>query len=174
MANNVFKHIPSVSELIEMAPLKNLVDRVSHNVVVDEVRGFLDGLRAEIKSRADEFPVPAPQELAERIASWITRNQRSRLVPVINATGILLHTGLGRAPLAAAAIDAMAAVGGSYATLEIDDETGQRGDRMQAVTRLLCELTGASAALVVNNNAAATMLALSRRREGAGGHRLAW
>ncbi len=161
MPNNVFKHIPSVSELIELAPLKNLVDRVSHNVVVNEVRSFLEGLRQEIKVRAEDFSVPTAPELAERIATWIARNERPRLVPVVNATGIILHTGLGRAPLGSAAVDAMAAVGGSYVTLEIDEESGQRGNRMRAVDKLLCDLSGATGSLVVNNNAAATMLVLS-------------
>lgn len=166
MANNVFKHIPSVSELIELAPLKNLVDRVSHNVVVNEVRSFLDGLRQEIRARAEDFSVPTAPELAERIAVWISRQERPRLTPVINATGIILHTGLGRAPLGTATVDALAAVAGNYVTLEVDEDTGQRGDRMRAVDKLLCELTGATGALVVNNNAAATMLVLSTLAKG--------
>jgi L-seryl-tRNA(Ser) seleniumtransferase len=83
------------------------------------------------------------------------------LRPVINATGILLHTGLGRAPLAEEAIEEMVAAARGYSSLEMDMESGRRSDRMAAVDGLLCELTGAEASLVVNNNAAATLLTLS-------------
>ena len=166
MANNVFKRIPSVTELIEKAPLKTMVDKVSHNVVVNEVRSFLDNMRQEIKSKADDYQVPSANELAERIADWIAKEERPRLAPVINATGVLLHTGLGRAPLGASAVDAVAAVASHYSSLEIEAESGERGQRMRVVKRLLCEITGAKAALVCNNNAAATMLALSHLAKG--------
>ena len=161
MPNSIFGKIPSVNELLERPELRNLVDKVSHNAVVTEVRVFLDNLRDEIRTKKDEFQVPSTSELADRIAKWISKEQRRRLVPVINATGVLLHTGLGRAPMAADAVDAVAAVAGHYATLELDIETGARGQRLAAVERLICELTGAEAAAVVNNNAGATMLALA-------------
>ncbi len=161
MANNVFKNIPSVNELLENPQLKTLVNKVSHNAVVSEVRTFLDTLRDDLRSTADEIQIPPPSELAGRIAKWIARGHRARLQPVINATGVLLHTGLGRAPLGRAALDHVVAVGAGYASVEIDLETGGRGQRIHAVEKLLCELTGAEAALVTNNNAAATLLALS-------------
>ena len=161
---SVFKNIPSVNELLETKALKDLVDRVSHNAVVGEVRSFLDELRKEVSARASEIeipPIPTPTEIAEKVAEWVTRNEQTSLRPVINATGILLHTGLGRAPMAAEAIDAVAAIGGSYASLEVDIESGQRSQRIQCVEKLLCDLTGAEAAVVVNNNAGATLLTLA-------------
>ncbi len=161
MANKVFKSIPSVNELLESPQLRGLVDKVSHTVVVSEVRTFLDALRSEIKMAADEMNVPAPSDLAERIAKWIISDQQPRLQPVINATGILLHTGLGRAPLAQSALDHVATVAGGYASVEVDLETGGRSQRVKAVESLLTELTGAEAAAVVNNNAGATLLTLA-------------
>ena len=161
MANNVFKNIPSVSDLIEQTPLKKLVDRVSHHVVVDDVRQFLDNMRHELRVKAEDYQVPSAGELAERIADWITHEERPRIAPVINATGILLHTGLGRAPLCDQAIEAISANTLNYATVEVDARTGKRGQRTSAVERLLCELTGAKAATVANNNAAATLIALA-------------
>lgn len=161
MSNSVFRNIPSVNELLETPALKKVVDRVSHNVAVTEVRTFLDNLRHELQSRAEELPLPSPMELSERIAAWISNEQRGRLIPVVNATGILLHTGLGRAPLARQAVEAMAAISSNYATLEVDAESGHRSQRVKAVEKLLCEQTGAEAALVVNNNAGATLLTLA-------------
>ena len=87
--------------------------------------------------------------------------ERSSLRPVINATGILLHTGLGRAPLAEQAIEEMVTIARDYASLELDLRTGKRSNRFDAVEGLLCEITGAEAAAVVNNNAGATMLTLA-------------
>jgi L-seryl-tRNA(Ser) seleniumtransferase len=161
MSNNPLRNIPSVNELLESPPLRHLVDRVSHHVVVAEVRSFLDNLRTELQQKASETRIPAASELADRIAKWIVSDQRPRLTPVINATGILLHTGLGRAPLAEQALQEVCAVGAGYSTLEVDIESGERSQRMQGVERLLTELTGAEAALVVNNNAGATLLSLA-------------
>ena len=161
MANNVLRNIPSVSELLESPPLRGLVDRVSHNVVVTGVRAFLDTLRRDMQSAAAEIRVPNVGELAEKIAEWIVRDDKPPLRPVINATGIILHTGLGRAPLAAEALRAIAEIGGGYASLEIDVESGERSQRVLAVDKLLRQLTGAEAVAVVNNNAAATLLTLA-------------
>ncbi len=158
---NVFRNIPSVNELLENPQLRQLVDRANRTVVVSGVRSFLENMRQELKDATADVHVPTPAELAERIAKWIQTDQTPTLRPVINATGILLHTGLGRAPLAQEAIKAMADVSGGYASLEVDLASGKRSQRMQAVSKLLIELTGAEAAFVVNNNAAATMITLS-------------
>jgi len=158
---NILRNIPSVSELLETPTLKRLSDSVSRNVVVSGVRRFLDDMREEVKSAASEMHVPAAGELAERIARWIMTEEKPPLRPVINATGILLHTGLGRAPLAKDAIDEIAAVAAGYASVELDLQSGERSQRVVAVERLLTELTGAEAAAVCNNNAGATMLTLA-------------
>lgn len=161
MANNPLRHLPSVNELLERPELKQLVDTVSHNVVVTEVRSFLENLRAEVQQRAADINIPAPAEMADKIAKWIAKDQTPRLRPVINATGILLHTGLGRSPLAPQALAAIHEVAGGYASVEVDIESGERTQRALAVEKLLKELTGAEAALVVNNNAGATLLSLA-------------
>jgi L-seryl-tRNA(Ser) seleniumtransferase len=158
---DMLRNIPSVNELLEYPPLKSLVHTASHNVVVGGVRSFLENLRTSVQSSAAAMNIPAPSELAERIASWITTEQKLSLRPVINATGILLHTGLGRAPLADEAVAAMSEIAGGYASLEVDLATGERSQRVVAVERLLTKLTGAEAATVVNNNAAATLITLA-------------
>lgn len=158
---NPFRNIPSVNELLESPPLRDMVDRVSHSVVVSGVRTFLSDLRDEVQTAAAEFKVPTAAELAERIAEWIVKDETPSLRPVINATGILLHTGLGRAPLACEAIQAMSEVAAGYASVEVNLATGERSQRVLAVESLLTQLTGAEAAIVANNNAAATLLTLT-------------
>ena len=161
MSPNPLRKIPSVNELLESPPLRKLVDRLSHNVVVDGVRRFLDDMRHQVQSAAAEIAPTSVTELAERVARRILQRQVPPLGPVINATGILLHTGLGRAPLAEEALEEMAAVARDYANVELDLVGGQRSRRTLEVAALLGELTGAEAALVVNNNAGATMLSLA-------------
>lgn len=158
---SLFRNLPSVNQLLESPQLKKLIDNVNHQVVVDGVRDFLNDFREQVSAAAEDVSIPSPQELAQKIADWLEQAEKPSLRPVINGTGIILHTGLGRAPLAAEALAAMQAVAGGYASVEVDLETGERGQRIRAVERLLCELTGAEAAAVVNNNAAATMLTLS-------------
>lgn len=158
---NPLRRIPSVNELLESPPLRQLVDRASHGVVVSGVREFLDHLRSEIQSTTADGKLPSPSELAERIARWIVHGERPSLRPTVNATGILLHTGLGRAPLAESAVSAIAEVTRDYASVELDLATGSRSSRCVAVEPLLQKLTGCEAATVVNNNAGATLLTLA-------------
>ncbi len=158
---SMLRNIPSVNELLDSPPLRQLVERVSRNVVVSGVRTFLDQMRSDVQQAAADFHVPSPADLAERIAGWILVAEVPLLRPVINATGILLHTGLGRAPLAEEAIDAMAQISRGFASVELDLKTGERSQRGRAVEKLLCGLTGAEAAAVVNNNAGATLLTLA-------------
>jgi L-seryl-tRNA(Ser) seleniumtransferase len=163
---NPLRSIPSVNELLESPPLKNLMDRASHSVVVSGVRDFLDNLRSEVQAATSDMKLPSAGELAERIAQWIVDEERPPLRPVINATGILLHTGLGRAPLAEPAITAIADVARDYASVELDLPTGKRSTRGVAVEKLLQKITGCEAATVVNNNAGATLLTLAALAEG--------
>ena len=158
---NIFRNIPSVNELLESPQLKKIVERVNHQVVADGVRTFIDDLKETISAATDEIEIPSPNEMADKIADWLHIEQREYLRPVINGTGIILHTGLGRAPLATSAIEATTAIASGYASVEVNLADGQRGQRVKAVESLLCELTGAEAAVVVNNNAAATMIALA-------------
>jgi L-seryl-tRNA(Ser) seleniumtransferase len=105
--------------------------------------------------------VPGIAELAARAAAELRTRAHPRLAPVINATGVVLHTNLGRAPLPLGALDALEAVGSGYSNLEYDLEAGARGSRQAHLEGLLRELTGAQAAVVVNNNAAAVLLAVA-------------
>lgn len=161
MPSNLLRNIPSVGELLDTPTLRTLVDRVSHNVVVSGVRSVLDELRGEVQAAASTGTLPAVGDLAERIARRVLQGESPALRPVVNATGILLHTGLGRAPLSTAALEAMLAVGRDYASVELDLASGQRSQRSTAVEGLLKELTGAEAAAVVNNCAGATLLTLA-------------
>ena len=117
MPTNPLRNIPSVTELLETPRLKGLVDKVSHNVVVTNVRNYLDRLRTDWGNLATEMQLPSPTEVAEKIAQRILRDEKPSLRPVINATGILLHTGLGRAPLAEAAVEEMVSVARDYASV---------------------------------------------------------
>lgn len=149
--------IPSVNELLQADALAAAIALRGHGPVVAAVRKVLEEHRALL---AAGNTVPAPDDWVAAVLAVLDR-ERSPLRPAINATGVLLHTGLGRAPLADEAIAAMAAVARGYASVELDLASGNRSRRTAAVEPLLCELTGAEAALAVNNNAGATMLALA-------------
>lgn len=158
---NVFRKIPSVTELLEAPAIQGLVSRVNHSTIVTNIRTLLDDLREDVREATADIQIPTPAELAEQIAAKILRDDRPKLRRAINATGILLHTGLGRAPLAEEAAAAILEVSQGYASVELDLKSGQRSQRTDAVAPLLCNLTGAEAAIVVNNNAAATVLTLA-------------
>ncbi|MDG2014121.1 MAG: L-seryl-tRNA(Sec) selenium transferase [Pirellulaceae bacterium] len=163
---NPFRNLPSVNQLLEIEPLKKMVKTVNHNVVADGVRTFLDDLRTQVSTAAEDIAIPTASEIATRVADWLEKSEQPALRPVINGTGILLHTGLGRAPLCSDAINAVSDIASGYASVELDLASGSRGQRIRAVESILCELTGAEAAAVVNNNAAATMLALAALASG--------
>lgn len=163
---NIFRKLPSVNQLLESPQLKQMVKTVNHSVVVDGVRSFLDDLRDQVSNETGDVSIPTPSEIADKIANWLKTEEKPYLRPVINGTGIILHTGLGRAPLAKSAIESVQEISEGYASVEVDVRTGERGQRIKSVEKLLCELTGAEAAAVVNNNAAATMLALSAMAKG--------
>jgi L-seryl-tRNA(Ser) seleniumtransferase len=162
MTSNPLRDLPAVNDLLAEPLLSDAAARVGRTVVVRQIRACLEAVRDETRGRAKEpASMPTAGQLAERIASAIAAAERPSLRPVINATGILLHTGLGRAPLAEEAIEAIVAVARDYASVEIDLASGARSQRIDAVESLLCELTGAEAAVVANNNAGATLLALA-------------
>ena len=163
---NPFRNLPSVNQLLESEPLKKMVESVNHGVVANGVREFLDDLRVQVSQAAEEVSIPTPGEIADSIASWLENEQRPALRKVINGTGVLLHTGLGRAPLADTAVDEIRELATGYASVELDMTTGDRGQRIKAVEKLLCQLTGAEAACITNNNAAATMITLSALASG--------
>lgn len=149
------RKLPSVNALLERDAIRALLGSAPRSVVVDAVRATV----AQARSGA---AIPrSDTEWAAAISATLERAQRPSLRRVINATGVVLHTNLGRAPLARAAIDAMESAAAGYTNLEYDIESGARGSRYDHCVALLCALTGAEDALVVNNNAAALVLALN-------------
>jgi L-seryl-tRNA(Ser) seleniumtransferase len=129
-------------------------------LTLSAIRTVLDNIRIEFKSGKNK-DVPQEEVILTRIASQLQMWTRPTLLPVINATGVILHTNLGRAPLADSAIKAMEATSRGYSNLEFDLTTGKRGSRHEHAEQIIKLLTGAEAALVVNNNAAAVLLVLS-------------
>jgi len=155
--------LPSVDEVLRDPGLRALLERYPRERVARVVRAVLGAERARIRAGGEP---PAPEEVVTAIAVELERGDRPALVHAINATGVVLHTGLGRAVLAEEARAALADVARGYSVLEIDRESGERGERERGVAALLRELTGAEAATVVNNNAAACLLALAALARG--------
>jgi L-seryl-tRNA(Ser) seleniumtransferase len=147
--------LPSVSALLESGAVQALLTRATRPLVADAVRAAI----AAVRDTPDDAP-DTNAEWADRIAALLEVRTRRSLRPVLNATGVVLHTNLGRAPLAGLALDAVRDIAAGYSTLEFDLERGERGSRSTHCARLLAELTGAEDVLVVNNGAAALLLAL--------------
>jgi L-seryl-tRNA(Ser) seleniumtransferase len=152
-----FARLPSVDKLLAHPGAGTLVASFGHALTVDALRFALDDARAGIRAGG---AVPEADALIAsvsiRLREWVTPRPR----PVINATGVIIHTNLGRAPLADEAWAAMKAASSGYSDLEYDLNSGERGHRMAAVEDILCRITGAESALVVNNNAGAVLLSL--------------
>ncbi len=158
--------LPSVDELLTQPVIVALVEKAGRSAVTRAARGVLDELRAELK-------VAPPNDIdgiASRVIIRITAAVEAQLAPslrrLINATGVILHTNLARAPLAPGAIAAMAETAARYSNLEYNLDRGERGKRDAHTAELLAELTGAEAAIVVNNNAAAVFLVLNTLAKG--------
>jgi L-seryl-tRNA(Ser) seleniumtransferase len=159
------RNLPSVDRLLQHGAVAALVARWGHDLTVEAARETVDAARHAIR---EGEACPSMEALAQRTGERLADNLRPTLRPAINATGVIIHTNLGRAPLSAEARTAMDAVAAGYSNLEYDLAAGQRGSRYVHAEELLCRLTGAEAALVVNNNAAAVLLilmALARDRE---------
>lgn len=154
MANNPYRELPSVDVLAARTE-----STLPHAVVVDLARLALEESRARISAGVTP-------ELETFFSGLVRAIERSAGVGVINATGVLLHTNLGRAPWSPRAIERASSAASGYSNLEIDITTGERSRRGSYVERLLCQLTGAEAAMVVNNNASALLIALAATSRG--------
>jgi L-seryl-tRNA(Ser) seleniumtransferase len=150
------RSLPSVNALLESDGVRPLLTRAPRGVVVEAIRRTIDAARS-----APESAPHSEHDWARAVASSVELSLRPSLRRVINGTGVVLHTNLGRAPLPQVAIDAITRVAGGFSNLEFDIERGQRGSRYTHCTSLLQELTGAEDALVVNNCAAALVLVLN-------------
>jgi L-seryl-tRNA(Ser) seleniumtransferase len=148
--------LPSVSALLESEGVRPLLTRAPRGVVVDAIRRTIDAARS-----APESAPHSEGDWANAVATSVEQSLRPSLRRVINGTGVVLHTNLGRAPLPQAAIDAIARVSAGFSNLEFDIDRGERGSRYTHCSALLQELTGAEDALVVNNCAAALVLVLN-------------
>jgi len=167
------RDIPSLDRLLERPALRDLARRFGHQAVLTAARRAADAMRVSLPASATpERASSSPDEITDRIERSVLAEcsalDATSLRPVINATGVIVHTNLGRAPLADEARDAAGRVACGYSNLEYDLGTGARGQRHVHAERLLTALTGAESAIVVNNNAAAILLvlaALARGRE---------
>ncbi|MBV8086852.1 MAG: L-seryl-tRNA(Sec) selenium transferase [Chloroflexi bacterium] len=156
--------LPSVDELLKQAQLTEAEAQLGHEIVLKAARRAMAEARtASLAAEGDASLDAQPdiRALAQTAAELAWRVVTSTLRPVINATGVVIHTNLGRAPLGEAAIEAMAQVARGYSSLEFDLPAGRRGDRHEHIQRTLQELLGVEAAVVVNNNASAVLLALT-------------
>jgi L-seryl-tRNA(Ser) seleniumtransferase len=158
------RHIPSIDRLATRPALAALEARHGRRAVVEALRAAADAVRVAIGSGVTYADVAGTIE-ADASARLVTASAPS-LRTVINATGVIIHTNLGRAPLGQAAVRRVAEVASGYSNLEYDLDAGGRGRRDVHAERLLCRLTGAEAACVVNNNAAATLLVLAALASG--------
>jgi L-seryl-tRNA(Ser) seleniumtransferase len=151
--------LPAVHEVLEHPGLAALRATLDHALLVAEIQARLGAHREALRSGARRAP-PTAEEVIEEVAAAVAAWRAPRVQPVINLTGTLLHTNLGRAPLCAEAVQAVVAAAATV-NLEYDLDAGRRGDRDTLIEDLLCRLTSAEAATVVNNNAAAVFLVLN-------------
>jgi L-seryl-tRNA(Ser) seleniumtransferase len=160
-----FRHLPSVDRIFSDGRIKQLEEDYPHELLLSLVRQRLDSERASIAAGNSAASI---DEIVKSVCAQVQALQNPSLRPVINASGVILHTNLGRAPLSQEALSAMDVVSKGYCNLEFNLDSGTRGSRYVHVEQLLCRLTGAEAALVVNNNASGVLLglsALAKRKE---------
>ncbi len=155
------RRIPSVDQLLQAS--EQLLAMYGHTLCVQAIRQTLEEIRGDVRAGSD---VPSNEDILARTANRLAGWTRPTLEPVINATGVILHTNLGRAPLSRAALNVMQMASAGYVTLEYDLESGKRGSRLIHAEAILKRLTGAEAAVVVNNNASAVLLVLSALAKG--------
>jgi L-seryl-tRNA(Ser) seleniumtransferase len=160
MSNNAFRNLPSVHEVLQAPPVQGLVGDHPRDLIVGAIRQELAELRRQLGNGAPLDIPTGVESVAGRVADRVRGQNQLKLRPVINATGIVLHTNLGRAPIAEDAARAAYEAARGYLNLELDLATGKRSSRQGAIRDWVCRLTGAEAATAVNNNAAATVIVL--------------
>ncbi len=157
----LLRQLPSIDRLLGAAPLLQLAETCPHVLLREAAQTAVAEVRQALLDKGSATPDCSVVAVAGRAAELARLAARPSLRRVINVTGTLLHTNLGRAPLCEAALQAIIDVSGGYSNLEYDLESGKRGKRFTHVEKLICRLTGAEAAHVVNNNAGAVLLALA-------------
>ncbi len=164
----LLSNIPSVDELLREKAIERLTFIYPRTAVVEGIREYLKEYRKYVMSveKEEELAAISGSNIINGIVEKVNEMMKSNLVNVINATGVVLHTNLGRSPLSSRLKDTLWDIASRYSNLEMDLESGERGSRYSHVEALLCKLTGAEAAMVVNNNAAAVMLVLGTIAKG--------
>ncbi len=163
--SQLLRQIPKIDDLLRREEITAATQSYSHTVVVESLRETIEALRQAILAGEENISVEAAPLCAQAIA-LMEEKSAMNLRPVINATGIILHTNLGRARLSDHAVQAIASIAQDYNTLEYNLKKGSRGSRYDHVEELVSKITGAEDAMVVNNNAAAVMLVLSTMAKG--------
>ncbi|MCL2170923.1 MAG: L-seryl-tRNA(Sec) selenium transferase, partial [Defluviitaleaceae bacterium] len=160
MNSNLLRDLPRVDDLLSALISRPDTIKLPRVALLDSIRITLDDIRNTIKS-GNANTMPNFNNICDLIADHALKSRKSGILPVINATGVVLHTNLGRAPIGENIAKQTIEAAAGYCALELDLETGQRGQRGSFCEDLLIRLTGCESALVVNNNAAAVLLALS-------------
>jgi len=171
MSATILRNLPSIDQLLRRDALQPLIAAAGRDTVRDRLREVLEDFRRELvgsNGKADSLTdaVTLEKEIEQRLAARFARRQQSQTQRVINATGVVLHTNLGRAPLSESAIQAINEVARDYSNLEYDLASGARGKRGTGLTAMLGELLGCESAAVVNNCAAAVLITLNTLAEG--------
>ena len=157
----LLRTLPAIDRLLTTETLRVLADSQPSALIVEAAQRTVDDLRCQLLDEETDLPDIALETVAQQVAARVVEMATPSLRRVLNVTGTLLHTNLGRAPLCGDALQAITDVARGYSNLEYDLKTGQRGKRFEHVEDLICKLTGGQAATVVNNNAGAVMLALA-------------
>ena len=163
--NSGLRKLPSVDRLLQTEEIKEIIENYGIVITKREIVDQLNEIRAQYKN---DQKVPNESQIIDFVAIRVKVKMKPTLRSVINATGVVLHTNLGRSPLCSSAISEIKSISESYSTLEFNLENGKRGKREKHAESLLCEITGAESAFVVNNNASAVLLilgALAKRRK---------
>jgi L-seryl-tRNA(Ser) seleniumtransferase len=165
--STLFRHLPSVGQILEGLDRDADIAGLPRPLVKEHVNDFLDICREEIRAEAiSDASSLSLDVLLPRLTAYVRSRSRPHFRRVLNATGVVVHTNLGRSLLARSAIEAVAEACGHYSNCEFDLSTGKRGSRYSHVEKILCDITGAEAALVVNNNAAAVFIMLETLAKG--------
>jgi L-seryl-tRNA(Ser) seleniumtransferase len=158
----LLRRLPSVDYLLDLVNRQVFAENIPHSVVVDSIRRVIDSRRKQILANNPAIGQESVSDaqMIEAVKQSVQQAMTPNLRRTINATGIVVHTNLGRSPLATQVIDHLVTIAGRYSNLEYDLVAGRRGSRYSNVEELICEISGAEAALAVNNNAGAVLLSL--------------
>ena len=162
--NTLLRSLPKIDEVMFLLEKSDVFLKTPRNIVRSICRSVVEELRQEIlktNSERKDLRLPSAEQVADKATRILQGLHEYRLRRVVNATGVILHTNLGRAPLCSDAVERLVAIAKGYSNLEYDLVKGERGLRYDHVQKILCELSGAEDAVVVNNNAAAVLLSLN-------------